>query len=395
MSPVLNGIDVLERDGFAGLRGERVALLCNQGTVTRDGRYALDAMLAASNRGGFELVEGWGPQHGIWGHTQDNMIEWEGYRDARTGLLFRSLYGKTRIPGEEWFEKIDRVVIDIPDVGSKYYTFIWSMANCMEVAERVGKPVTILDRINPIGGAKVEGTVGLPEFKSFVGLYPLPMRHGMTAGEIARSLQRRYFPNVELDVIRLEGWKRAMLADETGLTWAMPSPNMPTVDTALVYPGGCLIEGTQLSEGRGTTRPFEIIGAPYLDGWKLAEAMNAKKLPGVTFRPLPFQPTFQKFAGKLCEGVFVHVSDRSAFKPVLTYVALIQEIARVWPEDFRWLDPPYEYEERLMPFDILAGNGWLRQAIEEGAPLLDVEARMEAECEAFSAERGAVLGYPD
>jgi len=382
----LNGIDVMVRDGWAPLKGKRIALVCNQASIAKDGRHLLDLAMRASETLGFEVVCAMGPQHGIWGHTQDNMIEWEGYVDPRTGLRFYSLYGETREPMDHWLEGVDEIVIDIVDVGSRFYTFIWSLANCMKVCERLGIRLRVLDRVNPISGTRIEGTVNDPNFLSFVGLHPLPMRHGMTAGEIARHVRATVYPNADLAVTEVEGWDRNAYFDETDLMWAQPSPNMPTVDTAVVYPGACLIEGTQLSEGRGTTRPFEWVGAPYVDGWALAKALNAEGLGGVTFRPVPYQPTFQKFKDEYCGGVFVHVTDRDAFEPVLTYVALIREIMKRWPTDFKWLDPPYEYELVKMPFDILAGNQWLRASIESYEPLERIRERMRNESVAFNRQ---------
>jgi uncharacterized protein YbbC (DUF1343 family) len=393
MPNVLQGLDVLLRGGVRPLRGKRVGLVCNQASLAKTGEHALDALLAASREGGFEVVSAFGPQHGIWGHTQDNMIEWEGYRDPRTGLPFYSLYGEHREPTPKMLEGIEALVYDVPEVGARYYTFIWTLSLCMKACEPLGIPILLLDRVNPIGGAQVEGTVLEQEYDSFVGLYPLPMRTGMTLGEIGRYLQKQFFPKAVLEVVRIEGWERARYFDETDLLWAMPSPNMPAVETAVVYPGMCMIEGTRVSEGRGTTRPFETIGAPYVDGWKLAERLNACGLQGAYFRPVQFEPTFQKHAQKACEGCFVHVRDRQAYEPVLATVAILQEIVREWGDAFEWLPPPYEYETEKMPFDILAGNGWLRPAILNLEPLDRIRQRMRFECEAFEPMRKEALLY--
>jgi uncharacterized protein YbbC (DUF1343 family) len=295
------------------------------------------------------------------------MIEWEGAIDARTGLEFVSLYGRHRQPTPHMLRDLDHLVIDLPDVGARYYTFIWTMALCLKACEPLGIPVTVLDRPNPIGGLQVEGPMLEPEYASFVGLYPLRIRHGMTIGEVARHLVEHHFPRVELTVVDLEGWERWMYFDDTGLPWAMPSPNMPTLDTAIVYPGGCLLEGTNLSEGRGTTRPFEIFGAPWLDAWKFCSALNSSGLEGCHFRPYQFQPTFHKFAGELCEGAFLHVTNRQTFQPFRSYLAVLQTALRQAPEHFAWKAPPYEYETEKLPIDILVGNGWLRPALESAA----------------------------
>jgi uncharacterized protein YbbC (DUF1343 family) len=392
--PTIQGLDALLRDGLRPFGGKQIGVVCNQATITRDGVHILDALLPFHRKGELKIRAAFGPQHGIWGHTQDNMIEWEGYEDARTGLTFFSLYGEHREPTPKMLEGVEALVFDVPEVGARYYTFLWTLALSMKACEPLGIPVTVLDRVNPIGASQVEGTVLDPNFASFVGLYPLPTRTGMTMGEVGRSLQRRFFPKCRLEVVRVEGWSRTRYFDETDLLWAMPSPNMPAVETAVVYPGMCLLEGTRLSEGRGTTRPFETFGAPYIDGWKLADALNAHKLPGVHFRPVQFEPTFQKHAKTTCEGCFIHVLDRSKFEPVLSTVAILQEVARAYRDKFEWLPPPYEYENEKMPIDILAGNGWLRPAIEDLTPLRQIRERFQAEVSAFEPQRKEAALYP-
>lgn len=411
------GLDRLVQEGFASLHGRRVGLLCNQSSIDGRIRHIVDLLLPLHRAGTLTIQAVFGPQHGLFGHTQDNMVEWEGAKDARTGLTVHSLYGETREPSDAMLEGIDLFLVDIPDVGSRYYTFVWTMAHCLAACARKGIPVTVLDRPNPIGGLQVEGPMLRPGFESFVGLHPVPTRHGLTAGEIATYLRATELPDLQLEVVTLLGWSRSDYFDHLDLPWAMPSPNMPTVDTAVVYPGGCLIEGTNLSEGRGTTRPFEIVGAPFLDGWKWAEALNAIDLPGVIFRPIEFQPTFNKHAGKLCGGVFVHVVDRGAFEPVLTYVAMIQEAIRQsgfheLPSDmeqdatfrpqspecdlegFAWKRPPYEYERDRMPIDILAGDAWLRESIQGLEPLSGIRQRFLRECAEFEPVRRAAMLYP-
>ena len=387
------GLDVCVADGFAAFNGESIALVCNQASIASDYVHVLDHMLPYHKDGKLRIQRVFGPQHGLWGHTQDNMVEWEGAVDARTGLTVCSLYGEHREPTDAMLDGVERLVFDVPDVGARYYTFVWTLANCMKACGRLGIPVTVLDRPNPIGGVQVEGPVMEPEFDSFVGLHPLPARHGMTVGEVARCLQSRFYAKCELSVVKMEGWRREQYQDETDLPWTAPSPNMPTVDTAAVYPGQCLLEGTNLSEGRGTTRPFETFGAPWIDAWRLTERLNALGLPGAQFRPVQFQPTFQKHAGQLCGGAFLHVTDRRAFRPVLTSVAILQEAFRLWPGEFRWNDPPYEYETVKLPVDVLAGNGWLRPAIEDGLPLSGIVERTRAEAAGFEPARQASLIY--
>lgn len=384
---VLNGVDRLIRGGFAQLKGRKIGLVCNQATITKSGIHILDAMLPGHHSSEFSIQAVFGPQHGIWGHTQDNMIEWEGYRDPRTGIPFYSLYGEHRKPPIEWLNGIDLLVIDLPDVGSRYYTFIWTTLLCMEACHEAGIPVLVLDRVNPIG-REVEGNLMETGFESFVGLKPLPMRHGMTLGEIARRFRELYAP-CELSVLETEGWDGVSRFSATDLMWAMPSPNMPTPDTALVYPGACLIEGTKLSEGRGTTRPFEIVGAEGFNGWSLAEELARAGLPGVVFRPIQFMPTFQKYAGRVCEGVFVHVTDADRFRPCLTYLWLIRECVRLFPEVFEWQVPPYEYEYVLAPIDILCGTDRLRLMIERASPLPDFETMLGESLSLWMRENSA------
>jgi uncharacterized protein YbbC (DUF1343 family) len=288
---------------------------------------------------------------------------------------------------------IDVLVIDIQDVGARIYTFIYTMANCLRAAARAGIPVIVCDRPNPIGGVAVEGPMLEPGYESFVGQFPIPMRHGMTVGELARLFNDAHGIGAALEVVKMEGWTRGMYFDDTGLPWVMPSPNMPTLDTAVVYPGTVLFEGTMLSEGRGTTRPFELIGAPWFDGEALAVRMNALGLSGVHFRPAIFEPTFQKHARETCGGVQIHVTDREAFAPVEAGAALLRECYGSAPKQFKWRDPPYEYEHDKMPIDILAGSPQLREQIERQTPLAEIVASWREGESAFEATRKPYLLY--
>jgi uncharacterized protein YbbC (DUF1343 family) len=263
-------------------------------------------------------------------------------------------------------DALDVLVVDLQDIGARYYTFIWTLLLALEACAAAGKRVVVLDRPNPLGGVAREGAVLDPAYRSFVGLAPLPIRHGLTIGELARLFVHEQAIDVELLVVGMRGWRRSMWFDATGLPWVMPSPNMPTLDTAVVYPGFCLLEGTELSEGRGTTRPFELFGAPGIDPHLLVRELAARELPGVRFRPLWFEPTFQKHAGALCGGAQLHVVDRDAFRPVLAAVTVLAVIRRLWPEVLRWKRPPYEYETEKLPVDILAGGPWLREGIDAG-----------------------------
>jgi uncharacterized protein YbbC (DUF1343 family) len=357
----MTGLDRLVADDFAALKGRRVGLLVHPASVDCGLRHALDLFQAHED---VQVKALFGPQHGILGQTQDNMIEWEGYRDERFGVPVFSLYGEHRKPTPEMLAGLDVLVIDLQDVGARYYTFIWTMLLCLEACSEAGVAVMILDRPNPLGGIVTEGNILDPAYRSFVGLAPIPMRHAMTCGELARFFVHWRELDVDLEVIWAEGWGRADDYDTTGLPWVLPSPNMPTTDTAFVYPGGCLLEGTMLSEGRGTTRPFEIFGAPYVDGRLLAERLTQLKLPGAFFRPLEFEPTFHKFSGQVCSGVQVHVTDRSVFESVVTYTAAISFIREMWPDEFAWKEPPYEYENIKLPIDILAGGECWRRDVE-------------------------------
>jgi uncharacterized protein YbbC (DUF1343 family) len=375
------GIDRLFSTDFAALKSRRVGWVCNQASVATGWDHGLHHARRAAASGTFEIVAAFGPQHGIWGHTQDNMIEWTGYRDEKTGLTFYSLYGEHRKPTPEMLAGMDTLVIDLPDVGARYYTFVWTMALCMEACHEQGISVMILDRPNPLRGDRVGGTMLDPALSSFVGLHPIPTQHGLTIGELARLLKTRYFPNLDLQIVEMGGWSRAQDYDAAGAPWVMTSPNMPTVDTAWVYPGMCLFEGTNVSEGRGTTRPFEMFGAPWVDGDVMCAELNALALPGVHFRPVTFQPTFHKFAGEVCEGAFIHVTNRAAYQSTPTGVAILHHLRR-YP-GFAYKDPPYEYVWDRDPIDILLGQYWLRQAIDEQQPLGQIFERMDAESRGF------------
>jgi uncharacterized protein YbbC (DUF1343 family) len=365
---VTTGLDRLVADGFAPLRGRRVGLLCHPASVDARLRHAAGLLRDAP---GVDLRCLFGPQHGLRGETQDNMVEWEGFRDPATGLPAYSLYGDHRKPTRRMLADLDVLVVDLQDVGARYYTFIWTLLLCLEACAEEGKAVMVLDRPNPLGGVR-EGNVLDSAYRSFVGLAPLPMRHGLSIGELACWFRDRFDLLVDLEVVWCEGWRRAAYWDGTGLPWVMTSPNMPTLDTTLVYPGMCLLEGTELSEGRGTTRPFEICGAPFVEPERLAAALAAYRLPGCRFRPLHFEPTFQKHAGRLCGGVQIHVHDREGFDAVRTAVTLLAAIRRLWPEAFHWKQPPYEYERVKLPIDILAGGPQLREGLEAGADPLDI-----------------------
>ena len=372
------------------LNGLRVGVLANPASVGHDFRHVTD-VLSHSNR--YKLTAIFGPQHGYRSDLQDNMIETPHAKDRRRNVPIFSLYSETREPTKEMLDLIDVLVIDLQDVGARIYTFIYTMANCLRAAARHELPVIVCDRPNPIGGVAVEGPMLEPGYESFVGQFPIPMRHGMTVAELARLFNQHRGIGAELEIIPMQGWSREMYFDDTDVPWVMPSPNMPTLDTAIVYPGTVLYEGTMLSEGRGTTRPFELIGAPWLDGDQLAERMNKVGLKGVHFRGVTFEPTFQKHARVTCGGCQIHVTSREAFLPVKAGVSLLRECYGAAPDRFQWRDPPYEYEHDKMPIDILAGSPALRQQIESQAPLQDIVASWRPGVAEFDEIRRNYLLY--
>ncbi|MBI4246279.1 MAG: DUF1343 domain-containing protein [Candidatus Rokubacteria bacterium] len=389
MPRVESGLEVLVHRRPALLRGARFALLAHQASV--DTRLEHAATLLGGLRGG-RLACLLAPEHGLWGAAQDHAAI-RATRDPATGVPVLSLYGRRRAPTAAMLRGLDALVIDLQDVGARYYTFVWSTALALGACGRAGVRVIVLDRPNPLGGA-VEGNVPDLAFSSFVGLYPLPARHGMTLGELARYLNAEHRLGCDLTVVPMRGWRRAMAWEDTGRPWVAPSPNMPTPDTARVYPGGCLLEGTNLSEGRGTTRPFEWVGAPFLDAHRYAADLAARGLPGVSFRPVRFAPTFHKWAGRLCGGVQVHVTDRARFKPFLTGLALIAGARRLAPREFRWRRPPYEFERRRLPIDILCGTDRIRRALERGGRLAALERAWQPALRRWKRRRAPFLLYP-
>lgn len=367
---IRTGLDLFEKNWPKALKGARAGLLVHPASVNKKLKHAVSFFLKSKK---IELKALFGPQHGIYGETQDNMIEWEGFRDKHTGLPVYSLYGYTRKPEPSMLKDIDIMVIDLQDVGSRYYTFIWTMELGMQACMEMNKSIVILDRPNPVGGHLIEGPVLDMKYTSFVGQRPLPVRHGMTVGEICNYFRDEFYPSLDLHIIPMKEWKRKAWFDMTGLPWVMPSPNMPTLETATVYPGMCLLEGTNLSEGRGTTRPFDIFGAPFIEPEVLVKHFKEFKLSGVIFRPMFFQPTFQKHAGKLCGGAQLYVTNREKFKPFKTGVVVLKAVHDLYPESFKWRQPPYEYETKKMPIDILAGTDRLRKDIENGEDLERME----------------------
>ena len=387
-SPVRLGSDVVLCSNR--LTGARVGVVCNHASIDRGFLHVIDRVERCE---GVSLAAIFGPQHGFRSDVQDNMVETPHGDDARRRVPVYSLYSETREPTAEMLRGVDALIVDLQDIGARIYTYIYTMANCMRAAARHGVPVFICDRPNPIGGAAVEGARLQTGWESFVGQFPIPMRHGMTIGELAALFNDVFGIGASVEVVRMEGWTRDMYADATGLPWVMPSPNMPTLDTAIAYPGTVLFEGTMLSEGRGTTRPFELVGAPWIDAERFAGEMNGAALGGVYFRPAGFEPTFQKHAKQPCGGCQIHVTDRDAFEPVITGVALIDMFRRLDPGRFAWRQPPYEYEHDKMPIDILAGSDVLRRQIESGMPIREIAASWKDDEAAFRRLREPYLMY--
>jgi uncharacterized protein YbbC (DUF1343 family) len=372
------------------LRGMRVGAICNPTSVDRDLRHLADLLHATP---GVTLAALFGPEHGVRGDVQ-YLEAVSASVDARTGVPEHSLYGHdfaSLTPRDEHLAGLDALVFDIQDVGSRYYTYLATMGLSMRAAAARKVRFIVLDRPNPIGGAAVEGGVVHAGFESFVGLWPLAARHGLTAGECARLLNDKI--GCDLQVVAMNDWRREMLFDETGLPWVLPSPNMPTLETALVYPGMCLLEGTNLSEGRGTTRPFELFGAPWLDGRRLAEALASEALPGVRFRPCAFTPTWDKHKGARCQGVQIHLADRRAVDALRLGVACLVHARAQDPSRFRWRTEKYEFVEHIPAIDLLAGSDGFRAGVEAGRGVAELCAAWDAERDAFAKRRAAFLLY--
>ena len=336
-------------------RGVRMAALLHPASVSAKLEHT-SRILEGDNGDLFRITAFFGPQHGFLGQTQDNMVECQSYEHPRLRVPVYSLYGAHREPTAKMLEDVDVLLVDLQDIGARYYTFIWTLYLCMRACEKHDVAIVVLDRPNPINGLTTEGPVLDPAYTSFVGMHPIPVRHGRTIGELATQFRDEAFPKCRLSILPMKNWDRAMWFDQTGLPWVIPSPNMPALDTATVYPGMCLLEGTNISEGRGTTRPFEIFGAPFIDAANLSRELNELRLPGVYFRENYFQPTFQKFAGELCGGAQLHVVDRNSFLPLKTGVEIIKSIRRIYPDQFQWKQSPYEYEFEKLPIEILLGG---------------------------------------
>ena len=373
------------------LDGQRVGIVCNPASVDHHFVHIVDH-LASHPRARLGAI--FGPQHGFRSDVQENMIETGHAHDELRRVPVYSLYSETREPSAEMLKGLDVLVIDLQDVGTRIYTYIYTMAYCLVAAQKQGLPVIVCDRPNPIGGVSVEGPMLDRGYESFVGLYPIPMRHGMTIGELARLFNDHFGIGAKLEVVEMEGWRREMYHDTAGAPWVMPSPNMPTLETAIVYPGTVLFEGMNVSEGRGTTRPFELVGAPWIVAEPFAANLNRRRLGGVIFRPAVFEPTFHKHAKEACGGCQLHVTDRHAFRPVLAAVLLTEACRNAGRDRFLWREPPYEYEYEKPPIDILAGSARaFREPIEADVPAEEIAHSWEPDMAAFEKTRRRFLRY--
>lgn len=394
---MLPGLEALARARPRWLRGRRLGLLMHQASVTSALASAREVLHRLAGRG---LAALFGPQHGIAGEKQDNMVESPHGIDPGLGIPVFSLYSETRRPTREMLSEIDTLIVDLQDVGTRVYTFEWTTALALEACAEASIPVVVLDRPNPIGGIRIEGNLIRPGYESFVGLYPVPMRHGLTLGEMALLVNERLAaragrPRCDLTVIPMPGWRRRMHWADTGLPWVLPSPNMPDPATAAVYPGQVLLEGTSLSEGRGTTRPFELCGAPWVETAPLLERFRTRRLPGCLLREHDFQPTFHKWQGQVCRGLQIHVTDPSRFRPYMTTLALLQDLIATHPGQLQWKQPPYEYVTDRLPIDVLTGDPAIREALETGAPLPELAASWRREMNEFQREARPFRLYRD
>jgi len=360
---IQTGLECFTENPPARIKGQRLGLLSNPASVNREFTHARELI---HQRFPGQLKALYSPQHGFFAEKQDNMIESDHIPDPMLHIPVFSLYGKTRIPTREMLDFIDVLIIDLQDAGTRVYTFIYTMSYCLEAAKKFGKKVIVLDRPNPVNGMMVEGNCLNPEYASFIGRYPIPMRHGLTVGELAAFFNYHFQINCGLEVIPMKGWNRDMYFQHTGLPWIPPSPNLPTPTSAMVYPGQVLWEGTNISEGRGTTQPFEIFGAPFISTEKMLSYLggNNGRLPGIILRPIAFEPTSNKWAGKSCRGFQIHITDTYLYKPYLTTLRLLQAVLAIHRDQFQWKQPPYEYEFNKLPIDLIIGDAHIRQQIE-------------------------------
>ena len=390
---VITGLESLLKDFPSKLRGKKIGILCHAPSITKEFEHITTIFF---KRDDCRLAAIFGPQHGIHGQTQDNMIEWQSQRHPLFDIPLYSLYGQNRKPTPEMLNGIDIFLIDLQDVGARLYTYIWTVKLCIEACAEAGIQVWVLDRPNPIGRLPFDGPVLKKEFFTFVGGASIPLCHRMTIGEMALWIKEKYYPRCELNVVWMKNWKRSSIFSETGLPWVLPSPNMPSVQTALVYPGTVLIEALNLSEGRGTTIPFELFGAPFIDQEKLKKNLDARHIEGCAFRPHDFIPAFHKFSGELCYGMQIHIKDISHFKPVATAFEIFDAIIETTePHALSFKMPPYEYEYKLMPFDILSGDSGMRETLTGRYNIRIEKERWAYEIEEFRKELRQIAFYSE
>jgi len=390
---VKSGLEVFLEKIPPELTGMRIGVLCHASSVTRNFSHITDILFTKTE---FRLTTIFGPQHGLFGQTQDNMIEWSGEAHPLYSIPVYSLYGEHRKPTKTMLENIDALIIDLQDVGARLYTYVWTVKLCMEACSEAGIKVWLLDRPNPIAAINIDGPVLKEEFFTFVGGASIPLCHRMTIGEIAIWVKEKYVKNCDLRVIRMKNWCRSMMFDDTGLPWILPSPNMPALNTAIVYPGTVLIEALNLSEGRGSILPFELFGAPFIDPYLLKNNLDARHIPGCTFRIHNFIPTFNKFSNQFCKGLQIHVTDIRSFRPVSTAMDILDAVLKTSPSgEMKFNNPPYEYEYNLMPFDILSGDSGMRETLINQRSLKAEKERWASEAEDFIIEFGQLSAYPE
>lgn len=388
MVQVQTGLERLKQSVPQHFKGMRIGLLCNPASVDSGLRHA--RFIVAELFPG-RLTALFSPQHGFFAEKQDNMVESGHMVEPVLNIPVFSLYGETRQPTKEMFDQIDYLLVDLQDVGTRVYTFIYTLSYCMEAARQFGCKVVVLDRPNPVGGVQLEGNCLEADFHSFVGRYPMPMRHGLTIGELAGLFNEAYGIGCDLEVIEMQGWRRSMLFADTGLPWVAPSPNLPTPASANVYPGQVLWEGTNVSEGRGTTQPFEFWGAPFIDPEALLAATG--NIKGAFLRPIYFEPTSNKWTGQTCGGFQIHITDAGAYRPYTASLHLVQAVRNLWPQEFQWKKPPYEYEFERLPIDLIIGSKKIRQALEQNRPIAHIEASWQAGFAEFCDLRKNFLLY--
>jgi len=386
---VKTGLDRLLDEKLDLIKGKRIGLVTNQTGITSDLRTNIDALTSAK---GVDLVALFAPEHGLKGCEQAGELV-ESYEDPKTGTTLYSLYGETRKPSREMLENIDLLLFDIQDIGARFYTYISTLKYVLEGAAEAGVKVLVLDRPNPITGYKVEGTVLDTAFSSFVGIASIPIRHGMTVGELALMFNDIFSLNAEIEVLKIGGWRRNMWFDYTELPWVAPSPNMPNLETAIVYPGICFLEGTNISEGRGTTKPFLILGAPWIDGDALAKILNSKKLDGVKFRSTAFIPTFSKYQGERCEGIEIYVLNRDEFQPIRAGLEIIASVKRLYPEEFEWRKWRTSQNKEFYSVDRLIGTDKVRKALDKGVTVDKIVQEWQESLNAFKKQREKYLLY--